>query len=288
MEQKPEMIISQEDLLLLLDPNAVAIHTAQKQILKKVLHIGLPMGEKAQQRVEWLLTNKNVSHWLTSTKSQTILVNGHGSLKRVTPMSIFCAMLAQSLNSTGSFIVLSHFCGLQMLDRDSQDGKEQKTSGLLRSLLIQLLAQWKFSNITCLEHDFIEKLKRTSPNWSSHRQRDLLHHLVSGLPKATPIFIIIDGTNYYEVEDLLADTKKVVREVNELLSSESVEAMVKILVTSPTRSINLTKYFRTNEVINMLEDIDGTMTNFSESRLKLQFDLKMEDLKRSLRRKGYM
>ncbi|KAL6819207.1 hypothetical protein V8C40DRAFT_276726 [Trichoderma camerunense] len=237
LEQRPEVTISQKDLLLLLDPNAVAIHTAQNQILKK-----------AQNRVEWLLTNKNVAHWFTSTGSQTILINGHGTLERITPI----------LNSTSSIIILSHFYP-----------KEQKSSGLLRSLLKQLLAQWKSPNITCLEHDFIEKLKKTSPNWSSRRQRHLFQYLVAALPKATPIFIIIDGTNYYEVADLRDDIKKVVREVNDLLSSQSVGAMVKILITSPTRSFNLTQYFKTDEIINVPEDLDDTITSFSESRLKL-------------------
>ncbi|KAL6825820.1 hypothetical protein J3E69DRAFT_380921 [Trichoderma sp. SZMC 28015] len=280
LEQKPEVIIPQKDLLLLLDPNAVAKHTAQKQILKQVLHTGFSMGEEAQKRVEWLLTNKNIAHWFTSTGSQIILVNGHGPLERITPMSFFCAMLAQSLNSTGSIILLSHFCGVQMLDRNSQDPKEQKSSGLLRSLLIQLLAQWKSPNITCLEHDFIEKLKRTSPNWSSRRQRHLFQYLVAALPRATPIFIIIDGITYYEVADLRDDVKKVVKEVNKLLCSESVEAMVKILITSPTRSFNLTEYFEINEIINVPEDIDDTITNFSESNLKLQFDSKAAALER--------
>ncbi|KAJ4856055.1 hypothetical protein T069G_09423 [Trichoderma breve] len=246
------------------------------------------MVAEAQKRIEWLLTNKNVNHWFSSTKSQTILVNGYGSLERVTTMSIFCAMLAQSLNSPGSLIVLSHFCGLQMLDRNSQDAKEQKTSGLLRSLLIQLLAQWKFPNITCLKHDFIEKLKRTSPNWSSRRQGRLLRRLVAELPKATPIFIIIDGTNYYEIADLCDVMKEAVEEINELLSSKSVETMVKILITSPTRSFDLIEYFKTNEIINVPEDMDDTITRFSESRLKLQFDSKVEDLKHSLSRNEYM
>ncbi|PKK48346.1 hypothetical protein CI102_6889 [Trichoderma harzianum] len=286
LEHKPEVVISQKNLLLLLDPNAVAIYSAQKPVLKKVLNAGLSMGTEAQNRVEWLLTNKNIAHWFTSTGSQTILVNGHGSLERITPMSFFCAMLAQSLNSTGS-IILSHFCGLQMHDTGSKNSREQKTSGLLRSLLIQLLAQWKFPNISCLEHDFMEKLKRTSPNWSSRRQRHLFQYLVAALPQATPIFIIIDGTNYYEVADLRDDIKEVVKEINKFLSSESVGAMVKILITSPTRSFNLTQYFETNEIINVPKDIDGIMTSFSESRLKLQFDSKAAALERSLSRNGH-
>ncbi|KAM6487404.1 hypothetical protein HDV62DRAFT_386038 [Trichoderma sp. SZMC 28011] len=251
MEQRSEGKISLKDLLLLLDLDAVAINTTtQSQILNQVIYTGLSMSAEARKRIDWLLTNENVKHWFTSTRSQTTLVNGHGSLERVTPMSVYCAMLAQSLNSTGSIIVLSHFCGLQ--------------SDLLRSLLIQLLAQWKHPDITCLKDDFVEKLKTTSPNRSSRQQRHLFHHLVAGLPKATPIFIIIDGTNYYETSDLLDDTKKVVREVNKLLSSESVEAMVKILITSPTRSSDLTKYFKSNEIINVPEDLDGAMTQISE------------------------
>lgn len=111
---------------------------------------------------------------------------------------------------------------------------------------------------------------------------------MAGLPKATPIFIIIDGTDFYEIPELRDDIKEAVEEINKLISSKSVEAMVKILITSPTQSFNLIDYFATNEIINVPEDMDDTMIKFSETKLKLQFDSRVEDLKCSLSRKGYM
>ncbi|KAL7936564.1 hypothetical protein V8C35DRAFT_277983 [Trichoderma chlorosporum] len=287
MEENPDAEIPKNDMLLLLDPNSVSIQTSQDRILQQVLRNGFATDTEAQARVEWLMANKSIRHWLTSAKSKTLLVNGHGKLERVTPMSLFCAMLAQSF-SASPIIVLTHFCGLQALEEDPQDPKRQKAGRLLRSLLIQLLTQWQFPDITCLKNDFVEKLKRTSPNWSLRQQKRLFHHLVAALPPATPIFIIIDGTNYYEATDSTRDDiKTAVTEANKLLSLGSVEAMVKILVTSPTRSFNLAECFETNEIVNVPEDIDSSMTKFSESNLRLQFESKATDLERSSSRKRH-
>lgn len=106
------------------------------------------MDAEEQKRVEWLMANESIGRWFKSTRPRKLLVNGFGSLDRITPMSFFCAMLIQSLSSIGSVILLSHFCGLEMPEVGTSGPKDRRTSGLLKSLLIQLVAQWETSNIT--------------------------------------------------------------------------------------------------------------------------------------------
>ncbi|TFB02206.1 hypothetical protein CCMA1212_005739 [Trichoderma ghanense] len=281
LPEEPEETISQSELLLLLDPNAIKVQKAHQHILKKILRKGLAMDPEAQKRVEWLMANKKISRWFTSTGSQTLLVNGSGSADRVTPLSFFCAMLVQSLSSVGCIILLSYFCGLEMPELYSHGSKDPRTSGLLKSLLIQLLAPGGTSDITCSDHDLIDDLKTTSPNWNLQQQKKLLRFLVAALPATTPIFIFIDGTDFYEMDDLCGETKRVVKEINNLLSQENVKAMVKVLITSPTRSHDLFKYFHQKEIVIMPENMDNSSTRFAGSSLRKQFDTKAARLDRS-------
>lgn len=304
MEQTPEEKISLDELLLLLDLDAVALHTNRKETLQYVFLVGSSMCAEAQKRAKWLLGDKRISQWYHSTRSQTILINGHGSLKRTTPMSLFCAMVRLNLYPflpTDKSIVLTHFCGLQILDPDLQDPKEQKASGLLKYLLTQLpvqwkapkeqkasgllkdllrqlLLQWKDPDITGLEHDFLEKLKEKGSNWSSKQQWHLLRHLVAALPPTTCIFIFIDGIDYYDPADWCEDTKEEVKQIYELLSAKG-GAKVKICITSITRPSKLTRYFKNHEVINVPEDMDGIMPRFSPSRFEGRLCSKLRMIK---------
>lgn len=265
--------ISQKELLRLLRSNDTDDHSINEPILNRVLRAGFSMDEEAQKRVEWLMGNENVSRWFTSAKSQKLLVNGRGSLERLTPTSFFCAMMLHSLKPIGSIILLSYFCGL----RDLQLSDEERRS-ILNIFLHQLLIQWKFSSLSCLEHDFVEKLKSASPNWSLRKQRHLLRRLATALPPAVPIFIIIDGASYYENQEM----KEVVAEISKLLSSKRVQAIVKVLITVPTQAFDLGDCFEENETVNLPEDMDDFTTRFGYSVLRLQFDSKAEGLQHSL------
>ncbi|OTA05567.1 hypothetical protein A9Z42_0062450 [Trichoderma parareesei] len=163
IQEEPEETISRSELLLLLDLDAMTIQSAHKNALERILRNGLAMDAEEQKRVEWLMANESIGRWFNSTRPRKLLVNGFGSLDRITPMSFFCAMLIQILSSIGSVILLSHFCGLEMPEVGSNGPKDRRTSGLLKSLLVQLVAQWETSNITCFDHDFLDTLKATSP-----------------------------------------------------------------------------------------------------------------------------
>lgn len=268
--------ISQKELLSLLGSIDIDDHRINEPILNQVLRAGFSMDEEAQKRVEWLMGNENVSRWFTSAKSQKLLVNGRGSLERLTPTSFFCAMMLHSLKPIGSIILLSYFCGLQAPERDLQPSEEKKS--ILNIFLHQLLIQWKFPSLSCLEHDFVEKLKSASPNWSLRKQRHLLRRLTTALPPAVPIFIIIDGASYYENKEM----KEVVAEISKLLSSKRVQAIVKVLITVPTQAFDLGDCFEENEIVNLPEDMDDVTTRFGDSVLRLQFDSKAEGLQHSM------
>jgi hypothetical protein len=236
------------------------------------------MDREEQIRAEWLRANKEVSHWFRSTRSRTMLINGNSNLDRITPLSFFCAMLIQSLTPIKSIIVLSHFCGLNT-PGDHESDERPRSSGLLQSLLTQLFEQWNFGKLNCLSQEDVEQLKSTYPTMSFYDQRHLLRKLVAAIPSAKPIFIIIDGINYYEISDFSVETEKVVKEINGLLSDSKIKVTVKIFVTSATRAFEVNKYFELDETIEMQqEDLFQSRVGHTDTQFELQFKPKISEL----------
>jgi len=264
---QPRAYISHKELLLLLrdtdDPLDGSTHL--------VLRTGFSMSRENQNRSKWLMTNKKISHWFRARRKRTLLVNGNGTVSRITPMSFFCAMLIKSLASIDSIVVLGHFCGLPH-SGDTVDGvRRSEGSGLLRSLLTQLVQQWKFGELTCLSKEDVEKLKRTGPDGSFSMELHLFRTLVAALPAGQPLFVIVDGINYFETGDAKADTKKVVERLNALLDYGNVEALVKIFVTSATRSFEVSKYFEEDERVEVPPNITGSIAGFADSQFDWSF-----------------
>jgi hypothetical protein len=277
-------------LLLLLSPNTSSDQNtslalaSQKPILGRVLRSGFSMDREEQIRAEWLMANEKVSHWFGSARSRKLLVNGNHTLDRISPVSFFCAMLVQSLKPIESIMVLSHFCGLYTPE-DGPASEPPGSCGLLRSLLTQLIEQWEFGELICLDQDDVAKLKSTSPNLSLQDQRHLLHRLVAALPPAKPLFVIIDGINYYETGEFYHETKKVIKGINRLLSDSKIKAMVKIFVTSATRATEVNECFKPDEMLDVPEDVDGTRLGFADTQFDWQFGSKIERLEHSSSRK---
>ena len=280
--QEPQLkvYISPKELLLLLSPNTADQNTSlelssQNSTLVRVM--GFSMDRRDQVRAEWLIANKRVSSWFRSAQSRTLLVNGNHNLDRISPVSFFCAMLVQSLKPIECIMVLYHFCGLYTQEDDPVGGLPG-SCGLLRSLLTQLIEQWKFGELKCLDQEDVEKLKNASPNLSLRDQRHLFRRLVTALPPAKPLFVIIDNINYYETVEFYRKTKKVIRR---LLSDCKIKSMVKIIVTSATRATEVSEYFEHGERLDMPADIDGTNLGFVDMKFDWQFGPKIEKLDHS-------
>ncbi|KAI0384793.1 hypothetical protein F5Y04DRAFT_277524 [Hypomontagnella monticulosa] len=269
---KPIAYISQRELLLCLYRNTPINRSnylgeeSLKAMLQQVLRTGFSMDTAEQIRAEWLMEDKSVSRWFRSKQSRRLLVNSNYRLERVTPTSFFCTMLVKSLKSIDSIVVLSCFCGL-----DTGEKKPPHSSGLLKNLLTQLVEQWKFGELTCLCQTDAEKLKSSSKDLDLHDQKQLFRQLLAALPQQTPVFIVIDGINYYETSELSRETREVVKSINRLLLYDDVQAMIKVLVTSATRSFEVSDYFEDDEIVNMPEDMDRDTLSFSATQFESRF-----------------
>lgn len=278
-ETQAQSYISKQELLSLLygsvehpDTGRNTPEAASSEMTQKVLRMGFSMDSTSQARSKWLMANKTIGRWFRSATSRTLLVNGNGTMARMTPISFFCAILIHSLTSVRSVVILSHFCGLASSEAsDNKTMRRPGSSGLLRDLLMQLLYQWEFGELKCISKGQLERLESTASELTVREERRLFRKLVTALPMGQPLFIIIDGINYYETSEFKAETKEVIAEINALLNNEE-GALIKVLVTSTTRSFEVNEYFEEeDERLDMPSNISQTMVGFADT----QFDLKL-------------
>ncbi|KAK3304793.1 uncharacterized protein B0T15DRAFT_253258 [Chaetomium strumarium] len=276
---QPEEYISQKELLRLLRGTGDALEDGRSESTQQVLRAGFSMTREDQNRSKWLMSNETIGKWFRSSSSTTLLVNGNSKLDRITPISFFCAMLVRSLSSLDSIVVLSHFCGVASRDNSLSEARRPGSSGLLHDLLTQLVRQWKFGKLTCLDKELVERLQRRAPKWRLQDERRLFRKLVSALPAGQPLFVIIDGINWFEISELKAETKKIVAEINQLVHSADVVALIKVFVTAANRSFEVKENFEESEKLEMPSHISGVMSGFADSQFDKNFGDKVAKLK---------
>ncbi|KAI9740303.1 MAG: hypothetical protein M1834_004881 [Cirrosporium novae-zelandiae] len=192
---RKEAYISKAELLRLL---AETIKDP-KDDTDRILCTGRAMSMKSQSQAEWFMACDEMGKWFRSTDSRALLVNANSSLERISSVSFFCAMLIQSIQFLKSILVASHFCGLHLDFEDELAGGY----GLLKHLTTQLVEQWCFGDLSCLDRDLVDDLRYESQHQhiSLRALGHLFRTLVISLPPKTPLFVIIDGISFYETHE---------------------------------------------------------------------------------------
>lgn len=165
------------------------------------------------------MKSQRMSTWLTSTTSSTLLVNGNGEHKKISPLSFITALLVQSL-AQSDIPVLHFFCG----DNTSSSGGP---SCLIRSLIAQLLIHYDF-DLTAIRHS-----RKGAPK-TTRQLCTLFESLLTQLPDDAVLFILIDGITYFENADRREDTCLVIERLHEI--AQGADALIKILVMAPSKS----------------------------------------------------
>jgi len=160
-----------------------------------------------------------MSTWLTSTTSSTLLVNGNGEHKKISPLSLITALLAQSL-SQSDVPVLHFFCG----DNTSSGGGP---SSLIRSLTAQLLTYYDF------DLSAIRRSRKGAPR-TARQLCTLFENLLTQLPDDALLFILIDGITYFENADRREETCLIIKQLHRI--AQGADALIKILVMAPGKS----------------------------------------------------
>jgi hypothetical protein len=201
------------------------------------------------------MTMQRFREWLEAPlwASDLVLVDGHCgdvAADKVSPMSAICASLARvltgrkrgSARDRPAAMVLYHFCGQHLTQRDTLRGPE----GLIRSLVHQLLMQsGDVENCTPRRQGQVPlEFVDTELLWGVDEHDiaslcKLFSELVIRLHPARPVFCIIDGVS--EIETALdgwrGDTCLIVKELLGLVDdAHRAGPGLRVLLTSSTRS----------------------------------------------------
>ncbi|KAI9680201.1 MAG: hypothetical protein M1829_001438 [Trizodia sp. TS-e1964] len=223
----PKAFVTRDELINLLDADPdMAAKDVQTSIRR-----GQALDESHQGRAGWLMRNSTFQAWLTSGGTQVLLVDGNASdaaFERTSSMSLLCAMLVNSLGEVQPAIPIQFFCGLHTASNDSLSGPR----GLIRSLVTQLLCIYDFDLTFVDSYQYLDHLQSHEVDHLC----DLFRQLVKQLPTGLVLFCVIDGISLYENWEWRAETCFVIRKLRELSEDPHLQALLKLLVTSPLAS----------------------------------------------------
>ncbi|TGJ79539.1 hypothetical protein E0Z10_g9221 [Xylaria hypoxylon] len=212
--------------------------------LEIVLRQARLFDPEIQGRAGWLIKTTEFRDWLRSERSTILLADGclpeHGGL--TTPMSGLCGALISSLMESQHNRVLFFFVG-QHCDMQSSDRDGNGPRGLMKSLIAQLLLCSNMArlNLDFLTREYLEDLTR----YHLEALCELSVQLLQQLPPTSQFYCIIDGISLYEQSLWLKDLEYVAAMLEHVVKgqrqSQRRSAPVKLLMTSPGKSIELVK-----------------------------------------------
>lgn len=192
-----------------------------------------------------MIKSKPLADWVRVDQSDVLIINGHAKkVNRKSAMSFVCARLVYALNmiryggqneERSSVVVrpdvipLHFFCG----QHASMDKTWEQPSGILNSLLAQLLTHFKDVNLTKAA-----KLGRDFENSDVEVMLALFKLVLKGLPATVTVFCILDGISYYiDEEDTSPDAHYLVDGLTKLARRKSTPTrpVFKLLLTAPKR-----------------------------------------------------
>ncbi|KAK6345985.1 hypothetical protein TWF730_010320 [Orbilia blumenaviensis] len=216
-----------------------AVLAQPHQDLKSILTRVQDFDAKCQSQAQSMIQNQRFLTWMTSQKSDILLVDGNlpsSASDNLSAMSLFSATFAISMVSVRpDDVFVQFFCGLHTAaNRDWFYGP----SGLVRSLILQLvraLDQRNDPDLSFIDsNEYIQGLE----------EHDLVilcstvEKLVIQFPPGTNIFCVIDGISVYdkEYQGLFWSMKFVLSRLQDIVRNEGLETNFKILCTTPGRS----------------------------------------------------
>ncbi|KKA23891.1 hypothetical protein T310_2075 [Rasamsonia emersonii CBS 393.64] len=195
-----------------------------------------------QSRALWLLRSQRLQQWLNSPHSDAVLIHGNSDPEKLSPVSFFCGLLIRSLADIEPARVVHFFCGIHSAPHDPLTGAR----GLLRSLIAQLLCQDGYD---------VAFLKRRDVHAIGCMElgalQDLFINLVAQLHASTVLFCVLDGINFYETDKHAIETGSVFRQIMDLVRADESRAVVKFLVTSPSKTRHVEQAFPAEDRITI-------------------------------------
>ncbi|KAF8849599.1 hypothetical protein BDZ45DRAFT_732131 [Acephala macrosclerotiorum] len=244
--------------------------------ISKALKFGRASDSTFQERAQAIMLHPRLKTWVTNATSQMLLINGNGSSEKISPFTLACEMLVQSLESFKGAFSLSFFCGMHI--ETAQDDKHSEL--MMTYLIYQLLISSPSLDLTFIR--------------TSLRQQDINDHdigalcfifegLVRQLAEDQIIFCLIDGISFFEYGKREKSTSKALSTIVGLV--EECACMFKLLVTSATRSVYVHKSFTKSNILNLrAESMRQTGQGLDVKKFVGKHSASMESLAREWRK----
>lgn len=216
--------------------------------LQEVKELGSTLSQRDKRKADQVLQMEIFTQWMRSLKPAKLLIHGvfRGS-RTVSPLSLLTATLTETVRADQT-----HFVSLVFFVGRHTDQDEDTFSGgkaLIQSLISQLLQQQPHMNISPPPWELNMDLVRQG---DLRQLCQLLNLLVHRLPGEVTLVCLIDGIVYYERDEFIDETQYVLAELMRLVGDPTIQANVKILITSPWRTEMTRQFFpEDHEILHM-------------------------------------
>ncbi|POS80956.1 hypothetical protein DHEL01_v200629 [Diaporthe helianthi] len=205
------------------------------------------VSEDGRARAEQLIRTRQMHEWMSAPASSQLLVHGNYDRRAyVSGLSLFCASLAGSLaEKAPRFFRILFFCGLHV-DSTIINGHSGGRA-MIQSLICQLVCQYDLSGRLQQHEVSQDRIQRGDVD----ELCALFERLVRQLPGDIVMFCLIDGIMYYEREEFREDMERVLRTVLQVSADPSISTSVKVLITSPAKTMEVRKPFPEDLILSM-------------------------------------
>lgn len=224
------------------------------------------MPPSHREKVEQMVRTGPFRNFVAALESQVLLVHGgFGETYYVSALSTFCLTLLHTLKGIDRFRPLAFFCGCHV----DQDDRYSGGQGMIRSLIAQLLRQQMFDTRFLHHRVDLNRVQRGDLDGLCA----LFVWLVWNLPEKTTLFCLIDGLEYYEREEHANGMGLVLRCLLELMRQPGLRVVIKILITSPSRTTIVRRHPAFDNARNMLSLAPLDTPGFGPSNNRLGREL---------------
>jgi len=181
--------------------------------------------------IESVTPAKHLVTWGTSAPGAMTFKN------KITPLSVLCTNIQQTLskNAKMKLIPLSFFCGLHTHSSASTNDWTKLVlpvggRALIISLLAQLVRQFDFGD----NGFWIDEQCRAPSSQFLHTDKlnRLLVSFIRCLPNSVHLLVMVDEVRLFEKDELKGDALPVLNTLIDIAEDQSLEASVKVLLTS--------------------------------------------------------
>lgn len=208
--------------------------------------------------------------WLTNQQSSALLINGNQksiSNPRNSPLSHFCARIAEKYDGWQECFFLSYFCS-------SSDSIEPRNPG---TMLCQLIGQLvtiagksaTVPDLTFLDHHYMNQIKKRDVRTLCEVFSLLIRQLKTA---RIVVFCVIDSISAFEDPTRSDDNEVVLKRLLNIVHQKRIRGhklLFKLMITAHMHSIHAWKHFDQDERVEMNENAHGgASTDLQLSRVK--------------------